>query len=267
LFSGVHKGFSPPTFGTSFNNLGEDFRLRPETSTNYEMGVRGDLANYLYLEIVGYKMFFRDQIVNVQEINDGRGSRPQNTGFSTHTGGELVSAFDFGKFMNWDWKFPLEIIYSHINAKNHSYELVQYTEDEFKRIQIVERPLFIVNNYQIISSNTSGNYLPYVPKHTMTLSVGFDSNSGYYGRTEYQYIDKQFSDLDNTKDESFDGNVGVIPKIGLWNASFGYRSKDKWSVFINGKNLQDRRYVSGRLPIGIHPGPFRQINFGISFEL
>jgi Fe(3+) dicitrate transport protein len=42
---------------------------------------------------------------------------------------------------------------------------------------------------------------------------------------------------------------------------------DKWSIFVTGKNLQDRVYISGRLPVGIHPGPTRQINIGVSFEL
>jgi Fe(3+) dicitrate transport protein len=61
---------------------------------------------------------------------------------------------------------------------------------------------------------------------------------------------------------------GNIPKVGLLHASIGYKNPErKWSIFLVGKNLQNRVYVSGRLPIGIHPGPTRQINFGVSFEL
>lgn len=265
--AGVHKGFSPATFGTSFSQLGLDYRLKPETSTNYETGFRGDVTDYFYAEIVGYKMYFRDQIINVNEIAGGQGARPSNTGYSTHTGAEVVAVFDIGKFNKSKWKIPLEAIYSRTEAKSHTYTLVQsYQTDDGTIIIDNESPIQL-SNYQIIKKDTNGNFLPYVPRDVLTASIGIDSPYGYYMRIEYQYIAKQFSDIQNTKDESADGSNGAIPKMELWNASIGYRSSDRWSIFVNGKNLLDRKYVSGRLPVGIQPGPFRQINFGFSLEI
>lgn len=261
---GVHKGFSPPTFGTSFSNLGEDYRLKPETSTNYETGFRGDLAKYLYLEVVGYKLFFRDQIVNVREIEEGRGQKPSNTGFSTHTGAEFVLAYDYGKSFLQNTSLSFELIYSYIDAISKSYvppDLMFNPNLEETLSNFVK-----IYNYQVIPKDTNGKRLPYVPRYSFTFALGLELQAGFYARAEYQYIDKQFSDLENTKDESSDGSLGVIPKIELWNGSLGWKF-NKFTLFINGKNLQDRRYVSGRLPIGIQTAPFRQVNFGISLEL
>ncbi|MGE8722250.1 TonB-dependent receptor family protein [Leptospira terpstrae] len=266
-FSGAHKGFSPPTFGTSFSPQGNDYRLKPETSTNYETGIRGDITSYLYTELVGYKMYFRDQIINVNEVGGENGIRPANTGYSTHTGGESVIVWDPAKMQKSEWRVPIELIYSRIEAKSRSFNPFPVSQTSDGREVVEYLPAYTVNNYQYLSTDTTGNYLPYVPKETVTTAISVSSPQGYYGRLEYQYIGKQYSDLLNTKDESEDGNKGIIPKIELWNTSFGYRSPDKWSVFINAKNIQDKQYVSGRLPTGIQPGPFRQINVGFTLEL
>ena len=66
-FAGVHRGFSPPTYGTAVSPTGADYRLKAETSINYETGVRGELTPYLFTEFVGYVMYFRDQIINTNE--------------------------------------------------------------------------------------------------------------------------------------------------------------------------------------------------------
>ncbi len=266
-FVGAHKGFAPPTFGTSFSNLGEDFRLRSEMSTNYESGIRGNLTSAFYLEAVGYKMFFRDQIVNVREIDESGASIPTNTGFSTHTGGELVLGFDLGNHYQIPWRLPLEIIYSYIEARNRSYTFLTPAIDTEGNSVLSGEPLFLLRNYQFFKKDTNGNFLPYVPRNTLTVAMGCSAPNGVYGRLEYQYIDKQFSDLENTKDESPDGSVGVIPKVELWNLTLGFRSLQSYRIFVNVKNLQNRIYVSGRLPVGIQPAPFRQVNFGVTLEL
>lgn len=267
-FFGVHKGFSPPTYGTAISPLGQDFRLKAESSTNYETGVRGDFTNYLFAEATTYVLYFRNQIINAGEITAEQGTRPTNTGYSIHRGAELSVVYDLGKFMNWSFRLPFEFIYSRTEARNQTFTQIPVINNADGSFSLDPNPAFRVNNYQLISRDTNGNFLPYVPRDAYTLSAGYSIATGYYARLEYQYVGKQFSDLQNTKDESVNGSNGVIPAYGLVNSSFGFKHPEqKWSLFVNGKNLQDREYVSGRLPIGIQPGPFRQINFGISFEL
>jgi Fe(3+) dicitrate transport protein len=107
---------------------------------------------------------------------------------------------------------------------------------------------------------------------------------------EWQYFSKQYHDLENTRTfygqdtlrkevltpakylgygtgaTETNGLNGIIPAYELINVSIGIR-KESWAVFIVGKNLMDRMYISSRLPEGIQPGPFRQINAGITLYL
>jgi Fe(3+) dicitrate transport protein len=267
FFTGVHKGFSPPTYGTAISPTGTDYRLKQESSTNYEAGVRGDITNYFYTEMVAYILYFSDQIINTNEISGEVGTRPVNSGKSIHRGSENTISFDFGKFFNTSYLIPLDLIYTYTNAKSITYTPFPSITNPDGTIQLVNRPAYFFDEkFHLINNDTNGNYLPYVPMNTFTTAIGI-SKLGYYFRGEYQYIGKQYSDLINSPNESNDGNRGVIPEIGLVNSSFGYKHPEKkWSVFIAGKNLQDREYVSGRLPIGIQVGPYRQINAGVSFE-
>ncbi|MEM7182418.1 MAG: TonB-dependent receptor [Spirochaetota bacterium] len=267
-FGGIHQGFSPPTYGTAISPTGQDYRLDEETSVNYETGLRGKISKSLFMEIAGYIIYFNNQIINANEIGGDVGTRPVNSGRSIHRGVENTLTFDFGKFFNLiSWRIPLNLVYSYTSAKSNSFEQIPYTTLQDGTIQLVQREPYIIDyKGDIILTNTNGNYLPYVPKHTGSASLTFRNRAGYYIRGEYQYIDKQYSDLLNTRNETRDGITGILPAYDLVNASIGYKHPEqKWSVFINGKNLQNRKYVSGRLPIGIHPGPFRQVNFGASF--
>ena len=177
--------------------------------------------------------------------------------------------FDFGKFFNLNWNIPLDLIYTYTNAKSITYTPFPYVTNADGTIRLVDRPAYTFDEkFHLVNNDTNKNYLPYVPMNVYTIALGANHKNGFYARGEYQFIDKQYSDLINSPNETAYGNRGVIPSVGLVNASFGYKHPvKKWSLFITGKNLQDREYVSGRLPIGIQPGPFRQINFGVSFEL
>ncbi|HMW04678.1 MAG TPA: TonB-dependent receptor [Leptospiraceae bacterium] len=269
-FAGVHKGFSPPTYGTAVSPTGADYRLKAESSTNYETGLRGDITPYLYTEFAVYILYFQNQIINTNEISGDAGSRPVNSGKSIHRGSENTITFDFGKFFNLSWNIPLDLIYTYTNAKSLTYTPFPYTTNADGTINLLlNQPAYYFDEkFHLVNRDTNRNFLPYVPLNVYTIALGANHKNGFYIRGEYQYIGRQFSDLANSPNESADGTRGIIPAVGLVNASLGYKHPvRKWSIFVTGKNLQDREYVSGRLPIGIQPGPFRQINFGISFEL
>jgi Fe(3+) dicitrate transport protein len=276
-FAGVHKGFAPARYQSAIGPDGQDLALKPETSWNYESGVRGKLTNYFQLQFTGYFLDFKDQIINSSEAGGSFGSRPINAGRSTHRGVELDMVYDIGKFYKMRWEIPFEVIYSLNEARSN-----QYTNNLKALIEGKTDPLLQID--------TNGNRLPYVSKNVLTLSLGTKAPNGFYILGEWQYFSKQFHDLENTKTiygqdlmskdvqplakylgygtgaSYTNGLSGEIPAYELVNVSIGIR-KESWSVFIVGKNILDRKYISSRLPEGIQPGPFRQINVGLSLYL
>ncbi|MEI1280016.1 TonB-dependent receptor [Leptospira venezuelensis] len=269
-FAGAHTAFSPPTFSTVQNPaLGLGYKLSAERSNNYETGFRGNITRYFYTQVSTYALYFSNQIVNTNEAGSGLGAVPINAGRSVNRGVESNFVFDFGKFAESKWEVPLEFTYSYTKAISTTYVPVGTIQNADGTVSITNQPLYAVNSAgNLIKVNTNGNYLPYVPMNVFIGAIGVKSPYGFYARVEYQYFDKQYSDLQNTKNQSTDGSQGVVPAYGIWNADFGYEAPGgRWSIFVNGKNLEDRVYISGRLPVGIQQGPYRQINIGATLKL
>ncbi|TGL76167.1 TonB-dependent receptor [Leptospira yasudae] len=275
-FSGIHRGFAPPRYESAISPTGQDLALKAEKSWNYETGVRGDITDYLNLQLVGYFLDFQDQIINSSAAGGNLGARPINAGKSQHKGVETNFTFDFGNFFHWNMNVPFDVIYTRNEAKSNQYT---YNLDAWIKS----------NPDPLLHKDTNGNWLPYVSKDVATLAIGIIMKSGFYVRAEWQYFSKQFHDLQNTRTvywydtaasdsqiknlldynnikSDADGLNGVIPAYELVNVNMGYK-KNNWSLFISGKNLQDRRYISTRLPEGIQPGLFRQINVGFTIQL
>lgn len=277
-FAGAHRGFAPPRYESAVSTSGSDLNLKSEMSWNYETGIRGDLTNYLYTQLVGYYLDFQEQIINSSAAGGNLGSRPINAGKTTHKGAEFTLSLDFGTLLNQKYSLTLDTTYSNNNARSN-----QYTYNSKSLLDGKLDPA--------LQKDTNGKFLPYTSRETGTVGLGLSFKSGFYGRVDYQHFSKQYHDLQNTKtvywhDEiakdanlksvlsyldiksDADGTNGVIPAYGILNASLGYKSPDKsWSLFINGKNLQDKKYISTRLPEGIQPGPTRQVNVGMTIQL
>ncbi len=276
-FAGVHKGFAPARYESAIGPDGNDVSLKPELSWNHESGIRGKLTNYFQFQLTGYYLNFKDQIINSSAAGGNFGSRPINAGHSTHKGVEIDMVYDFGKFSQIKWDIPFEVIYSRNEARSN-----QYTNNLKALIDGKQDPLLQID--------TNGNTLPYVSRDVVTLALGTKAPNGFYIMGEWQYFSKQYHDLENTRTfygqdtlrkevltpakylgygtgaTETNGLNGIIPAYELINVSIGIR-KESWAVFIVGKNLMDRMYISSRLPERIQPGPFRQINAGITLYL
>ncbi|WCL48832.1 TonB-dependent receptor family protein [Leptospira sp. GIMC2001] len=276
-FAGVHKGFAPARYESAISPDGEDIALKPETSWNYESGVRGKLTKYYQVQLTGYMLDFNDQIINSSAAGGNFGSRPVNAGRSIHKGVEVDMVFDFGKFNGIKWDIPFEVIYSRNEAKSnqYTYNLKALLDGNLDPRQQVD---------------TNGNMLPYVSRDVVSISLGTKAPNGFYVRGEWQYFSKQYHDLENTNTfygydryaaassdiartgtylgyaSDANGLNGVIPAHELVHISIGLQ-KETWSIFLVAKNILDRKYISSRLPEGIQPGPFRQVNLGLSLYL
>ncbi len=204
------------------------------------------------------------------------GSRPVNAGKSIHKGVETNLTFDFGTYFNWKTSVPLDVIYTRTEGRSN-----QYTYNLDAWIKGDTNPL--------VHKDSNGNWLPYVSKDIVTIAIGLINRAGFYARGEWQYFSKQFHDLQNSRTIYFYDSIsttagnrqildylniksdatgldGVIPAYELINLNLGYR-KNNWSIFVNAKNILDRQYISTRLPEGIQPGLFRQVNFGFTLNL
>ncbi len=140
LYLVVAKGYKTGGFNTTFERP-EDLTFEPEYSWNYEAGVKTPVfKNHFYADIAVFYIDWRNQQI-YQTVPSGRGSMLKNAGHSSSKGGEF--SLRFLPYRGYDATFT----YGYTNARFISYELNPTT-------------------------NYNNNFIPYVPRHTLSLQAG-----------------------------------------------------------------------------------------------
>jgi outer membrane receptor protein involved in Fe transport len=140
LYIVAAKGYKTGGFNSTFERP-EDLTFEPEFSWNYEAGIKTPLIKkYFYADIAIFYIDWRNQQI-YQTVPSGRGSMLKNAGHSVSQGGEL--SLKLMPHRGYDVTFT----YGYTNARFITYELNSTT-------------------------NYNNNYIPYVPRHTVSLQAG-----------------------------------------------------------------------------------------------
>jgi Fe(3+) dicitrate transport protein len=239
LFAGVHRGLAPPRASRDLGGINDVVRLpntKPETSTNWEVGARSRYFKGTSFE----STLFHTKVDDVVVQDNGRFF---NGGKSTQSGVEFAGRVDFGEIMNTPHNF---------------YLLGNYTN------------LFRAKFTADVASEgiESGNRLPYAPKNIASVSLGYQHPIGIDARVGANYVDEQFVDGANTRDENLDlsGRSGKIDAYTLLNASVNFKPVGtKTTYFLSGYNLADREYLATRVD-GMAVGRGRMVFGGLRYD-
>lgn len=227
-YGSIYKGFAPAQLATAINDKGVDQQLEPERSTNMELGLRGRSGAFSYDSAV-FSMNFSNQIVN-QSL--AAGISKANGGKSLHQGAELALAYQLGR--GWG-----------LNG-NATY------------IPVAK---FVGTN----SLGRDGNRIPYTPKLTSNLGVGYEKN-GFNTLVSLHYVSAQYADSANTVEQNAIGTLGEVPSFATVNWSANYAVNKDWKVFGVINNVFDKRYISSRSPDGIFAGAPLNFQAGMSYQ-
>ncbi len=179
---------------------------RPETSWNYELGIRSSLFdNRLKAEAVGYFIDCHDQQLTVFPPGTVTGRIMTNAGRTWSFGAELSA-----QWMPSD-DFTMSASYGYNNAKFKEY-----------------------NNGR---QDLSGKRVPYAPAHTLFASATWLTPWHPCGMaTEFSINVRGAGDIMWNEENTLQQNFYALP-----GASFSLKA-DKWSLKIWGENLTDTRY-------------------------
>ncbi|MGM0945713.1 MAG: TonB-dependent receptor domain-containing protein [Bacteroidota bacterium] len=243
VFGGIHKGFAPPRTKDAITSTGDALDLEAERSWNYELGLRTELAHWLYLESTAFLLDFSNQIIPVAESAGGLGFGVVNAGATRHQGLENSIIVDFAKVFGLEkWALDYDVQVTYVDA--------YFSEDRFKG-----------------DININGNKTPYAPEWIINSTLSVKNEKGWSGKLTYNYVGDQFCDETNQILPSVNGRIGQIPSYFTFDAVLGYELMEKNLSFnVAVKNLTDQRYISTRRPQGIRVGLPRFITAGMNFN-
>ncbi|MFY0651181.1 MAG: TonB-dependent receptor [Cyclobacteriaceae bacterium] len=211
VYATVAHGFSLPTFNETLNpngDINED--IRSEQGLNYELGIKGSLADdKLYYEVAAYTMHINDLLV--ARRNSELDYSGFNAGKSTHNGIELLLNHKVIKT-------------SQINLNQSlSYTKMDYSFDTFMDDD---------------RGDFSGNQLTGVPSYTLDYRLNLETAIGIYGIINWQGSGAM---------PILDDNSVYSEAYNLVNLKLGFQKeigKMDFNFYVGINNILDEKYAS-----------------------
>ncbi len=234
LVFGVHRGFSPPSPGSSDE-------VDAEESVNYELGWRrqGRAAS---AELVGFFNDYDNLLGNDTLSTGGAGTGDQFNGGAVRVAGlEAGLAFDLARRRAAGPRLPLRLGYTY-TASEFGSSFATTFADWAPRVE-------------------RGDELPYIPEHQ--LYAGLSVEGGRWS----VHLDAHYSSEMRTRsgsgavpaDESIDARLLADLRTEL-------RLRDGVGLWAQVLNATDEVYVAARRPAGLRPGRPRAALVGLTFD-
>ncbi|ATZ73413.1 TonB-dependent receptor [Idiomarina sp. X4] len=226
VLAGVHKGFSPLGGGAKENQ-------EPETSTNYEAGVRYNQGT-LFVEAVGFYSDFNDttqQCSIANPCDNGAESGNYVLGESVVRGLEFQASntFEAGSFL-----IPVDVTYT-------------YTKGEISEDNL---------------NNLDGDELADIPQNTFSMRVALDNQNGWINYIVAKYADEMcVSTGCNRTDSQFDRTESVF----VTDFVSRYEMNNNMAVYFKVENLFDQQQIVARSPHGARPNKPQTASFGVEY--
>lgn len=235
IISGIHRGFSPPSPGSSSDT-------RSEQSINYELGFR--YANgLLKTELIGFYNDYSNLLGSDLAAGGGGGTTAQfNAGEVRVFGVEFLTEIDLADFIGTNsYSLPFNLNYTYTNATFQS---------DFE------------SNFGPWGTVSSGYEIPFIPRHQLNASLGFAYNDFS------AYLNSVYSPQIRTEAGSgpIENNLST-DRYFLLDFSSDYQVTSNFTAFINVRNLLDETYIVSDRPAGVRPGLPRTFMGGMRISI
>jgi len=226
VLGGVHRGFSPLGAGAAD-------RDEPETSTNYEAGVRYR-GSIWYLETIGFYSDFSDKTENcsvASPCSNGADLGSYETGEATIAGLEWQAS----ALLQWgNAMLPLDFTYTWTDAE--------------------------ISSDNPVTGVQEGDLLKDVPEHIYSLRAGLELNNGFNNYLTVKYLDEQCARVAcNRNDSELQATDDLL--VVDWISRYAFN--DNMELFLKVENLFDEQEIISRNPDGARPNKPRTAIVGM----
>lgn len=233
VFGGIHMGFAPP-------GPGDDERVAPEKSTNYELGYERASPRSRAQLVAFYSDY--DNLLGTDTLSTGgTGSGDLFNGGAVRLWGlELTASADLAP-LGASFQLPVSLAYTYTTSEfGTSFETA--FEDWAPRVE-------------------AGDALPFLPEHMIFGSVGYER-----GRLA---INMEITHVSAMRTKAGSGPIPEGERIDahtVIDVAAQLRLSKHIEVFTQVRNVTDEVYVAARRPAGLRPGLPLQWSVGVGVD-
>lgn len=229
LLGGVHRGFSPLGAGAKKIDA-------PETSTNWEAGLRYAKHNW-FLEGIAFYSDFSNKSENcslASPCSNGETTGTYKTGAATISGLELQASTSFA---TRSFNIPFDVAYTWTDAQ--------------------------INRDNAVTGVRSGDLLKDVPEHLFSVRTGLEHSSGWNNYIVAKFIDEQCVSVSCNRATGARSSTDALFVMDLISR---YSVTEKLEAFLKFENLLDQQEIVSRDPDGARPNKPRTASLGLNYR-
>lgn len=229
LLAGVHRGFSPLGAGAKEIDA-------PETSTNWETGLRYAKNNW-FLEGIAFYSDFSNKSENcslASPCSNGETSGTYKTGAATISGVELQASTSFA---TRSFNIPLDVAYTWTDAQ--------------------------ISRDNAATGVRSGDLLKDVPEHLLSVRTGFEHRSGWNNYIVAKFVDEQCVSVSCNRATGPRSTTDALFVVDLISR---YSFTEKLETFLKLENVLDQQEIVSRDPDGARPNKPRTASLGFNYS-
>ncbi len=229
VYAGIHRGYAPASARS------DDFPLTPETGVNSQLGLRTTAIKGVSLDAAVFHNRIKDTLIR-DDVDAFGDALFVNSADSEVTGVDVGARIDSSAFYVADYNLFAEAA-------------LNYTDSRF-----TTGPL-------------DGNRVPEVPTRAGSFTIGADHLSGWHLSATVSHFGSFYSDIENTRELTADGEAGKVPSRTLFSARGSYKLpiNTDATLWVQGRNLSDKLYISD-VQDGIRPGAERTVVAGATVK-
>ncbi|WP_044398908.1 TonB-dependent receptor domain-containing protein [Lacinutrix sp. Hel_I_90] len=237
FYGNISQNYRSVTFGdlnivNPSNAVDPD--LKDESGFTADLGVRGDINQYVSYDANVFALLYKDRIglidATIPPINS-IGKLRVNVGNAKIFGIESLIDFNLKKILNMNNKFRTNVFI------NSSFVTSEYTSTRFDNTS---------------SDVRVGNKVEFIPDVNIKTGLQFGYNN-FLSNIQYTYLTSQFTDAGNDPGgDNLNSIVGIIPGYDVLDFSMSYKYK-RFKLETGVNNLLDKAYFTRRA--AGYPGP------------
>ena len=215
-----------------------DQNLKDAKGYNYDLGIKGKIGKYFYLDLSGFWVEYKNRIGNLPIVksNGNTAQFRSNLGESSSRGIEVYSELDLAGCISKKSKLKFTPFVS--------LTLMEAVYSNFEVSTTVNGKSSILN--------LAGKRIENAPK--FICRTGFNlSHEKLCFNLNFAYSEKTFSDALNTETPTANAQNGLIPAYRIWDFTTSYAFTKNWSLNCGVNNLSNQKYFTRRS--GGYPGP------------
>ena len=223
-----------------------DPNLKDASGYNADLGYRGVYKGFLNFDVSLFYLSYNNRVGGLRQFFNNDSTQGTYL-FRTNLGETVNKGIESFADLNITKMLGIEKPYGNLDV----FASMSFIDSEYVNFKKTTTT-GTAPNIEITEINLSGNRVENAPRYIHNFGMSWGNNN-FSATVQYKMSGRIFTDADNTKEASPNGQFGILDKYSVFDFSSEYKFLKHYNIRSGINNLTNESYATRRS--GGYPGP------------